>query len=349
MLQLVDPAKAPGAVPVIALAHNERNIIEPFLTHYRALGPVHFIMVDDRSDDGTAELLRAQPDVTLYAPKEGSTYQRDKHAWRAGLLDQYADGQWAVTPDVDELLVIPGPGRRMLADYLHALSVEGAEAVLTVMVDMYADRPLSEHRFPGPEGLNLGETFPFFDGPDAAPLGYRMHDAAGSKDGPITPQVVVHGGMRERLFRLSERGTSAPVRRVLDDLAGLDGAMNPAGATRLTRRLVRAMMKHHFRDALHMQKAGLIRWRSGLRYRNAHQIVGRLAMSESICAFLHYKFTRGVEGLEYTARRGAHAGSSAHYKQMIARRDILDRSPVYAGTRLYEGRESLAGIIRDIP
>ena len=67
--------------------------------------------------------------------------------------------------------------------------------------------------------------------------------------------------------------------------------------------------------------------------------------TESIAAFLHYKFTRGQAGLEYTAARGQHNKGARGIRKMLERGDVLARSPVWEGTRRYEGPRSLDGLI----
>lgn len=94
-----------GAFVCLLLVHNEGTVIEPFLEHYRSFGDITFIVVDDRSNDGSTEYLMAQPDVTILAPKDGSTYAKLKREWRGQVLDQGADGRLILAPDADEHLV----------------------------------------------------------------------------------------------------------------------------------------------------------------------------------------------------------------------------------------------------
>ena len=73
LLEEIRPARDGSGLPLVALAHNEANLIQPFLAHYRALGPTHFIIVDDHSTDGTRAMLEGQPAVTLLRPVPGTT------------------------------------------------------------------------------------------------------------------------------------------------------------------------------------------------------------------------------------------------------------------------------------
>ncbi|MBP6677822.1 MAG: hypothetical protein KA156_01910, partial [Paracoccus sp.] len=95
-------------------------------------------------------------------------------------------------------------------------------------------------------------------------------------------------------------------------------------------------------------KLGLCRWRPGTRFMGAHRLCESYRMSESIAAFLHFKFTRGTAGLEYTAARGQHFAGSRHYLDMLDATEILGASPVFEGSRRYAGSHSLQGILRGI-
>lgn len=349
LLEEIRPAPDATGMPLVALAHNEANLIRPFLAHYRKLAPMHFIIVDDRSTDGTAGLLAAEPDVTLLRPAPGSTYAEHKLAWRRELLDRHAAGRWVLLPDLDELFVFADMERTALPAYLAALEAERAEAVLTVMIDMYADLPLSDHVYPRDATQTLLQAFPWFDGPGPAPHGYHfLYGSAKARRAAATPPLLVHGGLRDRLFRVPERRPGRLAMALLDGVAGLNGPVTPRGAALLKHRLSRRLTRGFFKGALEMQKLGLCRWRPGTSFVGAHRLREPYRMSESIAAFLHFKFTRGTAGLAYTAARGQHFADSRHYRDMLDATEILGRSPVFEGSRRYEGSPSLQGILRGV-
>ena len=65
-LEVIATASAPrDGLPLCAVVRNEMYFLPAFLAHYRGLGVGHFLMLDDRSDDGTRAFLASQPDVTL--------------------------------------------------------------------------------------------------------------------------------------------------------------------------------------------------------------------------------------------------------------------------------------------
>lgn len=351
LLEPLTPRRRPGGVPVVALAHNEANIVRAFLDHYRALCEPDFLIVDDHSTDGTTELLLDAPDVSVFRPVAGSTYERDKAEWRGALLDRFGTGRWCLAPDLDEHFVAPGAAGRPLSAYVADLEDEGAEAALAVMIDMYADLPLRDHRFDAAAGRSLAASFPLFDGPGEAPLGYMLHWPAKRFHAAYpTPPLRVVGGLRERLFNHRLRRLGPLRRRLVQSVSGLDGPLSPEGwhARRLA--LARRLTKRAFKGTLNVAKLPLVKWRAGLRYGGGpHAVNARLPLSESVGALLHYKFTRGADGLAYVAERGQHADGSRYYRSMLAREAVFAASPVGPTTRVYEGPASLAGIVREAP
>ncbi|WP_297970633.1 glycosyltransferase family 2 protein, partial [uncultured Amaricoccus sp.] len=164
MDRLVSPLPAEGQAPleiranpmlgsyaatVCTIVHDEMFILEAFLAHYRRLGADRFIILDDRSTDGTREFLAGQPDVMVIGsgiryfaqvsyPPETLARIRETRAvrlWRDQMLDQFCTGQWAVVVDPDEFLAVPS-----LPALFAELAAAGAEAAWGVMVDMYPER-----------------------------------------------------------------------------------------------------------------------------------------------------------------------------------------------------------------
>jgi hypothetical protein len=60
------PDLAPEAIVLVACVRDEMSRIAQFLDHYRRIGVDHFAIVDNGSEDGTAEWLEQQSDVSLY-------------------------------------------------------------------------------------------------------------------------------------------------------------------------------------------------------------------------------------------------------------------------------------------
>ncbi len=337
-----------GAITCLALAHNEANIIGPFLEHYRALGPVSFVIVDDHSTDGTREFLEAQDDVTIYQPKPGSSYARDKRAWRSEILDSCAHGKWCLVPDIDEHLVYRGMERTPLPEFIAGLEEEGAEALFCIMVDMYADRPLAEHVFEGGSLEELRRAFPLFDRLEGWNYRFIMPERKYRKRFP-TPQRHVSGGLYERLIS-THRRKPGPLRRFfLIRYADLSTPLNLSEKEYRMNALARRILRPFHpgpKRTLDLTKLALIRWKAGMRFAGGAHVVDReLRLSERRGVLLHYKFTRGDNGIRYLVERGQHARAGAYYSGLLSEK-VLHRSPVGAPTTAFRGEASLGELLR---
>ena len=160
------------AATVCCIVHDEMFFLPAFLAHYRRLGADRFVILDDRSTDGTAAFLAAQPDVMVVGSAiryfaAGRLSAGDARAvretravrlWRDQMLDQFCAGQWAVVVDPDEFLALPtGP-----AALTAALAAEGAEAAWGVMVDMYPRTGARHPRSPDAARFRLEDAW-YFD------------------------------------------------------------------------------------------------------------------------------------------------------------------------------------------
>lgn len=346
--RITEDRHRPGQTPVVALSHNEINILPDFLSHYRTLCDASFLIVDDRSTDGSREYLAAQPDVTLFEPVPGAEFGKERAIWKSGLLDHYGAGQWCLSPDVDELFVCPGPVSRGLAGYIAALEAEGAEAAIALMIDMYADLALADHVHRADDGLSLTQRFDHFDGPATFPGGYTMRPVTKKQlQTHPAPPVRFNGGARDRLFFLQDAQPTALQSWMIERFLRLDRTVTPRGLDAVLRRLARNRTRHLFQGALNATKIGLFKWQPGTVF-NGHVMDRPVRLSESIAALLHFPLTRGRAGVEYIVQRGQHAGGSRYYKALLDGGG-LDRSPVFEHSRRYEGPESLTGLIRDVP
>ncbi|MEP4196338.1 MAG: glycosyltransferase family 2 protein [Aliishimia sp.] len=116
---------------------NEIMRLPFFLEHYRRLGVGHFFIVDNGSDDGSAEYLRAQKDVSLWhttASYRGSRFGVD---WLNWLKMKHAHGHWVVVVDADETLIYPKWETRDLKQLTDWLDDKQQQMMGAMMLDMY--------------------------------------------------------------------------------------------------------------------------------------------------------------------------------------------------------------------
>lgn len=137
---LKKPQHRDTPVPVFSMVRNEAYFLPHFLRHYRALGVREFWFLDDRSTDGTPDLIRAEPDCGLLASPLG-------YGDRVGSLpfgtvvktvvgQNLFRGRWSLLLDADEFLLLPS----CFADFPSlalALDRQCALAARVVVLDFF--------------------------------------------------------------------------------------------------------------------------------------------------------------------------------------------------------------------
>nr|WP_252733365.1 glycosyltransferase family 2 protein [Paracoccus marinaquae] len=185
-----------GDILLFATLRNEIGRLPEFLAHYRGLGVAQFLIVDNASDDGSAELLRAEADVSLWRAQGSYRDSRFGMDWLGALLLRYGHGHWCLTVDADELLVYPDCERRKLPDLTAHLEARGIPGMGALMLDLYPGGALD--RAEAPAGAPLTRRLPWFD---AGPYRCRIQEPRRNR--------WVQGGVRERVF-FADRPRRAP-------------------------------------------------------------------------------------------------------------------------------------------
>ncbi|WP_279479122.1 glycosyltransferase family 2 protein [Aureimonas sp. SK2] len=188
----------PDDLALVCTVRNSAAYLPAFLDHYRRLGVTRFVFVDDRSDDGTAELLAGEADVDLFTSNVtygAAVYGR---VWRDALFTRYGRGRWYLNVDADEFLLFPGCETRSLREFIGDLERAGLKRGLAPMLDLYPDGPLRKAVYDPARHRHPLDVSPLIDGE-----GYEI---AAEKF-----TLAVRGGPRTRLFGNRIRLTKFPV------------------------------------------------------------------------------------------------------------------------------------------
>lgn len=173
-----------GEILAFCCARNESLRLPWFLDYHRSLGIDRFLVVDNASTDETQSWLMVQPDVLPFFTDASYASSRCGVDWLNALLDKFGLKHWALTIDVDELLVYPQSERLNLKMLTAYLDDAGADALLTFMLDMYSDKAITDSKY------HRGEPFisccNYFDGDSYFERAYGF--------------LPVRGGPRHRLF-----------------------------------------------------------------------------------------------------------------------------------------------------
>jgi glycosyltransferase involved in cell wall biosynthesis len=180
------PAEDESRPFVVACVRNEALRLPAFLKHYRRLGIEEFHVIDNDSDDGTAEYLGTQSDVALYTTRQSYAEARCGKDWINEVIEAHGADRWILTVDADELFIFPGFETLPIRGLCRYLDESGKEAMVALMIDMYSSGSIGSVSYS--PGDDLIEACPFFD-----PHSY----SAPSEQYLGLP---VRGGPRGRLF-----------------------------------------------------------------------------------------------------------------------------------------------------
>lgn len=170
-----------------ATVRNETVRLPYFLDHHRRLGVGHFLIVDNASDDGTADYLRDQPDVSVWTTPHSYKSARFGVDWLTWLQLRYAHGHWCLTLDADEAFIYPYWDSRDLRALTGWLETNGACSFAAMMLDMYPQGPLSAQTYAS--GADPFKTLCWFD---RGNYGIRQQLPLGN--------LWIQGGVRARCF-----------------------------------------------------------------------------------------------------------------------------------------------------
>lgn len=324
-----NPMLGTYAATVCAIVHDEMFFLEAFLAHYRRLGADRFVILDDRSTDGTAEFLAAEPDVMVvgsgiryfeqvsYAPETLARIRETRavRLWRDQMLDQFCAGQWAVVVDPDEFLALP----TSLPAFVATLAAEGAEAAWGAMVDMYPERVRDILGASASVRFRLDDPW-FFDA--------RPHlDPRRPREAPPIPRTVYPGSVA-RLFATWD--------------------VLPQGT--LARRIRRRLSGYRYQAASMIHKTPVVFWKPGDWFLNCH--VTSKPVAPRVVPIMHFKFTADLgRKIEYALSTGGYNQGSRSYRlyaTLIERMRARDGAFVAGISRRYRSPRDFAdaGIAR---
>jgi len=172
------------------VVRNELPRLPYFLNYYRQKGVDKFLIVDNRSTDGTLEYLLQQDDVYVWWSAKSFNQVNFGSVWFELLLRRYGIDCWCLTVDADELLYYPNCEHETIRELCQRLDKGQYRAYTAILLDMYSDKAVQDTCYRS--GEDFLEVCPYFD----HQYYHRLHRQAG----PYRNQNIYFGGVRERVF-----------------------------------------------------------------------------------------------------------------------------------------------------
>ena len=298
------PPSGAGQVRAFLCVRNERDRLPFLLSFYRRAGVQWFFIIDNRSDDGTAEFCLEQPDCSVFRAEGDFGRANCGMAWINGLFDEYGVGHWRLFVDADELLTYRGDATVTLPALCSYLEANGYEGLYAFMLDLYPDGPLAAARYE--PGADFREVCPLFD------REYRFRDRLSLPGlGTPFPGYEVVGGPRLRRFypEFQRRGAF--------------GYAVPRGLTKLRnsragRRLLLPSVLGETASPPLLSKLPLTFGVPGRGYVNNHR-TGKLRLAPITGVLLHFKFFADFHRRVARAlAEGQHFDSGTEYARYAA-------------------------------
>lgn len=239
-----------GEVRAFSVVRNEARYLPGWLEAHFRLGVDRWFVVDNGSTDGTLELLLRTPSVHVYSTSESYGAADCGHAWIRRLFSRHGNTGWNLVLDADERLVLPEEGLSLHACILE-LERDGADALETVLVDVYGAGPIAERP---PPGVELDDDW-FFDHPAAWPR-------------PLVRKSNWRGGVRNRLFGLESCVTKIPLFRGGRGFYPTAGTHTAPGATLGPHRgaLLHFKLVDHFAERAEVEARRGEHWKGACEY-----------------------------------------------------------------------------------
>ena len=191
-LRIDEKAIRNATVVAIIVGKNEQEFLPNLLQHHRDLGVEHFLFVDNASSDASIDYMLDQSDVSVFIATQDYKFSRFGVNWQETLCSHFCLGKWTLIIDSDELFMFDGFENHSIQELVSKADSEGANAVLSPMVDFYPGGTLEEADVTAEKPFY--QVCEYFDSLDS------MNVLSDQSYGPFSNSKVYSAGLRERIF-----------------------------------------------------------------------------------------------------------------------------------------------------
>ncbi|MDQ1471873.1 MAG: hypothetical protein QOJ99_3353 [Bryobacterales bacterium] len=192
----------PNQGVVTCVVRNGEFYLERFIQHYFEMGFRHLIFLDNGSTDNTIAIGKRHRNVSIY--RSCLPIEAHQALFKKRLPQLCVKGGWCLDADIDEFLDFPSSDAIDLGQFFGYLNRNKYTAVVTQLLDMFSDRPVSVSA-PEDDDPNavLSVTYPYYDLSDVTKTDYRTSELSTTYGGRNTVSNVatklLWGGIRKTL------------------------------------------------------------------------------------------------------------------------------------------------------
>lgn len=193
---------------VTCVVKNGDYYLASFIKYYTKLGFRHIFFLDNGSSDDTISVARKYSNVTIYQSRRPiDSYQR---LFKIYLARNCVVGGWCLDADIDEFFDYPYSDLVTLDRFIQYLNSHAYTAVVTQLLDMFPDEPLSclEKRLSCLEKrkqeYELREIYQYYDISDIKHVDYQSCDLCAKygyeNEVSNNSTALYFGGIRRKLY-----------------------------------------------------------------------------------------------------------------------------------------------------
>ena len=186
---------------VACVVKNGQYYLPSFIKHYTEMGFRHLFFLDNGSSDDTISLARRYENVTVFESK--LPIDAHQRLFKKYLAQKCVVGGWCLDADIDEFFDYPYSDVVTLERFIEYLNANAYTAVVTQLLDVFSDRPLS-HVEEMTQESEFKEIYKHYDLSNVKVCDYRSSEVATKYgyDNEISNDrtALYFGGIRHTLY-----------------------------------------------------------------------------------------------------------------------------------------------------
>ena len=185
---------------VTCVLRNGEYYIDSFIQHYSKMGFRHIFFLDNGSSDETLSSIKQYDNVSIF--RSTLPVSPNQRLFKKYLAERSVRGGWCLDADIDEFFDFPFSEVINLQQFLAYLNQNQYTAVITHLLDMFSDRPLSYLTHERKEDVKA--VYRYYDISDVIKSDYQTSEV-GAKYGNAnkladSKTALYWGGIRKKLY-----------------------------------------------------------------------------------------------------------------------------------------------------